>query len=561
MKKIITATLLSCILLVPSKTDACTNILVTKGASADGSNMVSYSADSHTRFGYLQFTPGGKFTDGSIRNIYEWGPWKPLGQITQAAQTYTTVGNMNEHQLIIGESTFGGREELVDPNGGIDYGSMMYVALERTKTAREAIKLMVELANTYGYYSTGESLSIADKDEVWFMEMIGKGVKMVDGKNVNKGIVWVAVRIPDGYVSAHANQARIRQFPLNDPENCMYSADVISFAREAGYFKGKDKDFSFADAYAPLTFSALRACEARVWSVFNKIDSKMDKYLDFALGENPNNPMPLYVKPTSKLSLRDVANMMRDHYEDTPMDMRYDIGAGGEQSPYRWRPSGFKVGDKEYVHERAIATQQTGFWFIGQSRSWLPDQIGGLNWFGVDDAGTSCLTPIYTSITRIPWCLSLGNGSMTKYSPTSSFWLFNRVAQFAYLRYNKVGKEVRETAERFEDEAIKEVAKIDKVALSILKESPEMAVEYLTNFSIDKAQELFNTWEELNNYLLVKYIDGNVKQMKDGKFVENGYGMGVPAPLIQPGYSEVWKNAVAKDIGDKILKKEVINKK
>ncbi len=553
MKRKILTLLCATMMFAPKLSDACTNILVTRGASADGSNMVSYSADSHTRFGFLQFTPRGIFGEGAMRDIIEWGPRKYLGKIPQVEKTYTTVGNMNEHQLIIGESTFGGRSELRDKDGGIDYGSMMYIALERCKTAREAIKLMAELANTYGYYSSGESISLADKNEVWIMEMVGKGVKMVDGKNVNKGIVYVAVRIPDGYVSGHANQARIHQFPLNDPENCIYSQDVISFAREMGYFKGKDKDFSFANAYAPADFGAYRACEARVWSAFNIMNSDMGKYVDYAMGHNPKNPMPLYIKPDKKVSVEDIAFIMRDHYEGTPMDMTQDIGAGGEESPYRWRPMSFKVDGKEYVNERAIATQQTGFWFIGQSRAWLPDEVGGLNWFGVDDAATSVLMPIYTSINSIPWCLSIENGSMLHYSPTSMFWLVNRIAQFAYLRYNSVGKEVRATAEGIEKQAVAETQKVDAIAAEIAKQSPEMAIEYLTNYTNDKAQSIFDTWKELDNYLLVKYIDGNEKQMKDGKFLDNGNGRNVPAKLIQKGYTEKWKRAVVKETGDKLL--------
>ena len=553
MKRLFSVLAATLLILLPKGTDACTNILVTRGASADGSNMVSYSADSHTRFGFLQFTPAGIFAQGSTREIIQWGARKHLGNIPQVERTYTTVGNMNEHQLIIGESTWGGRAELEDPNGGIDYGSMMYIALERTKTAREAIQLMVDLANEHGYYSSGESISIADKEEVWILEIVGKGVKMVDGKNINKGVVWVAVRIPDGYVSSHANQARIRQFPLNDPENCIYAPDVITFAREKGYFKGKDKDFSFTEAYAPADFGAYRYCEARVWSAFNYMNSKMGKHIDYAMGQNPNNPMPLYIKPDKKISVADVAHMMRDHYEGTEMDMTKDVGAGGEESPYRSRPMSFEVDGKTYLNERAIATQQTGFWFIGQSRAWLPDVIGGLNWFGVDDAATSPLAPIYTSITRIPETLSIDNGSMLEYSPTSMFWLVNRIAQFSYLRYNTVGKEVRETAENFEKNTYEQIKQIDKIALSILTESPEMAVEYLTDYSVNKSIELFELWENLDNHLLVKYIDGNVKQMKDGKFIDNGNGRNVPAKLIQPGYSEVWKRAVAETTGDRLL--------
>ena len=555
MKRFFSVLAAMILIISPKSTDACTNVLVTKGASVDGSNMVSYSADSHTRFGFLQFTPAGVFAIGTTRDIIEWGARKHLGNIPQVERTYTTVGNMNEHQLIIGESTWGGRAELMDADGGIDYGSMMYIALERTKTAREAIKMMVDLANEHGYYSSGESISIADKEEVWILEIIGKGVKMVDGVNVNKGVVWVAVRIPDGYVSSHANHARIRQFPLNDPENCLYAPDVISFAKEQGYYKGKDKNFSFTEAYAPADFGSYRYCEARVWSAFNRLNSKMGKYVDYAMGYNPNNPMPLYIKPDNKVSVADVAKIMRDHYEGTEMDMTQDIGAGGEGSPYRSRPMTFKVDGKEYLNERAIATQQTGFWFIGQSRSWLPDVVGGLNWFGVDDATTSPLAPIYTSISRIPHTLSIENGSMLEYSPTSMFWLVNRIAQFAYLRYDSVGKEVRETAEDFEKNAYEQIKQIDQIALSIYEKSPEMAVEYLTDYSVDKSIELFELWKNLDNHLLVKYIDGNVKQMKDGQFIDNGNGRNVPATLIQPGYSEMWKRAVAESTGKKLLVK------
>ncbi len=380
-----------------AETDACTNVLVTKGASTDGSNMISYAADSHQLYGELYYLRGGVWQPGDMRKITEWDTGKPLGEIPQAARTYTRVGNMNEHQLIIGESTYGGRSELFDPNGIMDYGSLIYVALERCKTAREAIKTVVELANTYGYYSSGESFSFADTEEVWVMDLIGKGPD-------NKGIVWVARRVPDGYIAAHANQARISTFPLNDPENCMYAPDVITFAREKGYFSGKDEEFSFCDAYAPLDFSGMRGCEARAWSAFNILcDGKFTfidengnevtkdayDYIDYAMGYDVNKRFPLFVKPAEKISVKDVADVMRDHYEGTPMDMTTDIGAGGNALPYRWRPMGFEYEGKEYVNERAIATQQTGFWFVGQSRGHLPDEIGGINWFGCDDAATS----------------------------------------------------------------------------------------------------------------------------------------------------------------------------
>ncbi|MDE7134420.1 MAG: C69 family dipeptidase, partial [Rikenellaceae bacterium] len=391
------AAAITAMLLPASFADACTNIIVTKGASKDGSVMVTYSADSHVLYGELYRTPAANHAPGTMLKIYEWDTGRYMGQIAQVPHTYSTIGNMNEHQLIITETTFGGLPQLRDKDGIMDYGSLIYITLQRAKTAREAIKVMTDLVAEYGYGSSGESFSIADKNEAWILELIGKGSKVVDGVNVNKGAVWVAIRIPDGYISSHANQARIRQFPLNDPENCIYSPDVISFAKSQKLYKGKDENFSFADTYNPLDFSGMRGCEARVWSAFNRFADGMDQYIEYAMGHNTEKRMPLYVKPKEKVSVKELADMMRDHYEDTPMDMRYDIGAGGHHLPYRWRPMTFKHEGVEYVNERAIATQQTGFWLLGQARSWLPDEVGGILWFGVDDAATSCLTPIYTS--------------------------------------------------------------------------------------------------------------------------------------------------------------------
>ncbi len=528
---------------------ACTNVLVTKGASADGSNMITYSADSHTLYGALYHTPGGVFPAGTRLKIYEWDTGKYLGEIDQVETTYSTIGNMNEHQLIIAESTFGGREELVNPEGIMDYGSLIYVTLQRAKTAREAIQTMTDLVQEYGYYSSGESFSIADKDEVWILEMIGKGPG-------NKGAVWVAVRIPDGYISAHANQARITRFPLDDPDNCLYSPDVISFAKEKGFYNGKDRDFSFSDAYAPLNFSAMRACEARVWSVFNKVSPDMGQYLDYALGENPKNRMPLYIKPDHKLSVKETADFMRDHYEGTPMDMTQDIGAGGNALPYRWRPMQYTVDGEDYLNERAIATQQTGFWLLGQARPWLPDAIGGILWFGVDDAATSCLTPIYSSSLQVPECFAEGNGHMTEYSPTSAFWLFNRVANMAYGHYDLLSAEIRKEADKHELEAIETVPSIDLTAKTLYEQSPEKARKFLTDYSISTAQNLFSRWERLDKYLLVKYIDGNVKKEDENGFSDNGNGRNIPAAPMTPGYSEQWKKAVASSTGDRLKVKK-----
>ena len=557
---------------------ACTNVLVTKGASTDGSNMISYAADSHQLYGELYYTPAAVWQSGDMRIINEWDTGKYLGKIPQISRTYQTVGNMNEHQLIIAETTYGGRPELEDPNGVMDYGSLIYVALERAKTAREAIKVIVELANTYGYYSSGESFSLADKEEVWVMDLIGKGPD-------NKGIVWVARRVPDGYICAHANQARISTFPLDDPENCMYAPDVITFAREKGYFNGEDKDFSFCDAYAPIDFSGMRGCEARAWSAFNILcDGKFTfedengniitkdayDYIDYAMGYDKSKRFPLFVKPSRKISIKDVADVMRDHYEGTPMDMTTDIGAGGNALPYRWRPMGFEYDGKEYVNERAIATQQTGFWFVGQSRGWLPDEIGGVNWFGCDDAATSYLTPIYTSTYEVPECFRVGNGDMITYSPTSAFWMTNRVANACYKAYNIMFPTIDAEIDAWEKEMMSAVETADKEALEIYKAAerkprrqirrndkarktadPYIDVrKYLTAFSTDNAQKIFDKWIALEQLLLVKFIDGNVKaQNEDGSFVTNEHTDCIPAKISQPGYTDKWKEAVAKDHG------------
>jgi len=523
---------------------ACTNFIVTKGASTDGSVMVTYAADSHQLYGALYKHNGGK-QKSKMLAVNEWDTGRYLGLIEQSAvPTYATVGNMNEHSLIITETTFGGRHELEDKQGIMDYGSLIYITLQRAKTAREAIATIVFLANRYGYASSGESFSIADADEAWIMELIGKGSKLDEkGNNTRKGIVWVARRIPDGYVSGHANQARISTFPLNDKQNCLYAPDVISFAREMGYFNGKDEEFSFCDAYAPADFGALRGCEARVWAFFRTVAEGMDQYTDYAMGHNPKNRMPLWVKPTKKVSPKQVFDAMRDHYEGTPMDMTTDIGAGGNACPYRWRPMYFKVDGVEYCNERATATQQTGFWLCGQARK---DKVGIL-WFGTDDAATSPLTPIYCNTTEVPWCLSEENGSMLHYSPTSMFWVTNRIANFAYLRYNVIGKRVREEVDKWENEKLAEVLKVDKKVATL---SPKKAQKLLTDYSTVTAQALFEKWDSLDKYLLVKFIDGNTKAENAKGFIDNGNGCNIPDKIEQSGYSEKWKRAVVEDNGE-----------
>ena len=539
---------------------ACTNFIVTKGASTDGSIMVSYAADSHSLYGALYHTPGGKHKSGTRIPVYEWDTGRYLTDIPQAAETYSTIGNMNEHSLIIGETTFGGRSELADPTGKIDYGSLIYIALQRARTAREAIRIIAELADTYGYASSGESFSIADTEEAWIMELIGKGYQDDgSGDNLRKGIVWVARRIPDGYVCAHANQSRITNFPLDDPENCLYAPDVIAFAREMGYYDGADADFSFCDAYCPADFGTLRSCEARVWAFFRTVADGMDAYRDYAMGYNPANKMPLWVEPRTKVSPKTVFDCMRDHFEGTPMDMTRDLGAGGHACPYRWRPMEFEVDGETYVNERATATQQTGFWFVSQTRPQLPDDMGIL-WFGVDDAATSCLTPIYCSATEVPECFSETNGSMLDYSPTSAFWLFNRTTNFAYMRYDMISADIRKVADDWETDKLQ--VQIPLVDLEAAKLPAKKRTRYLTDYSVNSAQNLFERWSKLNEYLLIKYVDGNVKSEHadvldylDGTnraahFADNGSGRRIPDKIRFPGYNEKWKRAVAADNGE-----------
>jgi len=520
---------------------SCTNFLVTRGASVDGSTMISYAADSHVLYGELYHRPAADYPAGTLAEVYEWDTGKFLGKIPQVAHTYSVIGNMNEHQLTIGETTYGGRAELGNPQGIMDYGNLIYMTLQRAKTAREAITIWVDLCEKYGYYSSGESLSIADANEVWIMEIIGKG----PGKN---GINYVARRIPEGYVCAHANQARITTFPLNDKANCLYNNDIISYAREKGWFSGKDEEFSFRDTYAPLEFGGLRGCEARVYAFFNHIATGMDQYLDYAMGYDSRKPLPLWIKPDHKLTAQELMGYMGDHYEGTPMDMTRDLGAGPFECPYRWRPMHFTVDDKDYLNERAIATQQTGFSFVTQSRSWLQDPIGGIFWFGVDDAATTQYVPMYCGILNVPETFAEGNGDMLNYSPTAAFWIFNRVSNMCYLRYNYMVKDVQKVQKELTDKFAAYTSVIDKAAQSLIVRDSKLAREFLTDYSCNMAQYTFQRWKELSEYLLVKYIDGNIKKEQDGKFLDNGTGVCVMPD--QPGYSEAWKKMVKENAGE-----------
>lgn len=518
----------------------CTSLLVGKKASADGSTMITYAADSHVLYGELYHYPASDNPEGSMREIREWDTNKHLGYIPEVPHTYSVTGNMNEHQLAISESTWGGRAELTDTTAIIDYGSLIYIALQRARTAREAIEVMTSLVEKYGYYSSGESFSIADPNEVWIMEMISKGP-------YEKGAVWVAHRIPDDCIAGHANQARIHKFSLKDPENCLYSKDVISFARKRGYFNGKDTDFSFSKAYCPADFSALRGCDARVWAFFNKFSGGMDKYLPYLDGEN-TEILPLYVKPERKLSVRDVQGMMRDHFEGTPFDMTNDIGSGPWNSPYRFRPMTFEIDGVEYVNERAISTQQTGFSFVAQMRNWLPDPIGGVLWFGVDDANTCVYVPMYCGMTEIPHCYAPGNGDLYNLSWTSAFWVHNWVANQAYHRYALMIPDIRKVQVALEDSFANEQPKIEARAKEIYTTSPAEAIKFLNEYSISKATDATQHFKKLGEYLFVKFLDGNRKKERNGKFARTAEGY--PESPDFPGYNEKYYRSIIRDTGD-----------
>ncbi len=515
--------------------NSCTNILVTKGASTTNSTSITYAADSHELYGELYFWPAADYPEGSMLKVYEWDTGEFLGEIKQVKHTYQVVGNINEHQVAIGETTFTGREELQDSTAIIDYGSLIYITLQRAKTAREAIHIMDELVTEYGYYSTGESFSISDANEAWIMELIGKGPE-------NKGAVWVARKIPDGYISAHANQARISTFPLNDSKNTLYSRDIISFAREKGYFNGEDKDFDFTAVYAPINFEALRFCESRVWSAFRKVNSEMEQYEDYAMGDVKKERMPLWIKPDKKLTIRDIIGLMRDHFEGTKMDMTKDIGAGPYSCPYRWRPLTWDLDSLTYINERAISTQQTGFSFISQSRSDLPDYIGGVLWFGVDDTYSTCYFPVYCGITDIPKPYAVGTGSFHEFSWESAFWVFNFVSNYTYTRYSEMIKDVQKVQNELENKFFIFQPAIEKAALELNNSNPQYAKEYLTEYTLKQGNLVKDSWLKLGEHLIYQYLDGNPKD-------ENG-------EVTHPPYPEFWYRKIVDETGDFFLEKE-----
>ncbi len=513
---------------------ACTSILVTKGASKDSSTMITYAMDSHELYGKVAYRPAGLHLPGTMRDLFDGETGKFLGRVKEEPFTYARVGHINQHQLAIGETTFTGRDELAGPAGIIDYDNLMWMALERSKTAREAIETMARLVDEYGYASTGESISITDPNETWIFEIIGKGKD-------RKGAVWVAVKVPDGYISAHANLARIRQFPLNDPQNCLYSKDVISFAREKGWFKGEDKEFSFADTYCPPDFSDLRFCEGRVWSVFRRAAPSLNLSSDFMKGVKGASRPPLWIKADRSLAVRDVMELMRDHFEDTEFDMTKGVGAGPFRLPYRWRPMEWEVDGQKYLHERAISTQQTAASFVTQSRSWLPDPVGGIIWFGMDDSYSSVYVPFYCGIQEIPKAWGSESGSFDEFSWGSAFWIFNWVANTAYGRYSDMIVDIQTVQREFEGKFMADQQEVEGHAVKLHERSPAEARRFLTDYTASQANLVLAGWKKLGEFLLWKYLDGNL-HMEKGQSSKRGH----------PRYPDDWYRHIIQDKGDSI---------
>ena len=541
MKKILLMAVLS---VVGMGVHACTNFIVGKNASTDGSVMCTYNADSYGMFTGLCHYPAGTHAKGEMRKIIDYDTYVCHGEIPEAPVTYNVIGNINEYQVSIGETTFGGREELVDTTGLIDYGSLMYLGLQRAKTAREAIDVMTSLVAQYGYNSEGETFTICDPNEAWIMEMIGKG----PGRT---GAVWVAIRIPDDAICAHANQSRITTFDQKDKKNVLYSKDVIKFAREKGFFDGKDKDFSFNDAYAYPDFSGRRYCEARVWSFFNHFSNDMDRYLPYAMGKvKEAEPMPLWIIPNKKVSLQDIQDCMRDHYEGTPFSLDSDIGGGIWQMPYRPTPLSFKVDDKEYFNERPTSTQQTGFSYIAQLRGWLPRQIGGILWFGNDDGNMVAYTPVYCSAIRQPECYNTPGADAVTFSDKNAFWVCNWVSNMVYPRYSSMFPSLKAVRDSLEQSYFKEVPAVDLKAQQLLVSSEKQAVDYLTDYTCKKGDEMICRWRQLAIYLIVKFNDMAEKKEVNGRFEVTPEGV---SKVVRPGYPEATARKIAEQTGDRYV--------
>lgn len=530
-----------------SEVEACSNFIVGKKASVDGSVMCSYSADDYGMFQYLCHYPAAKHAKGEMRKIFDWDSNKYYGEIPEAAETYNVIGNINEWQVTIGETTYGGREEMVDSTGIMDYGSLIYVALQRSKTAREAIKVMTTLANTYGYNSGGETFTICDPNEAWIMEMMGKGAG-------SKGAVWVALRIPDDAICAHANQSRIGKFNMKDKKNVMYAKDVVSFARSKGWFQGKDADFSWKMAYAKPDFSGRRFCDARAWAMLNHFYD-MSPYLDWALGKNPDaQDMPLWVVPNKKVSVQDVENVMRDHYEGTPLSVAdgSDIGGGIWEMPYRPTPLMYKVNGKQYFNERPVSTQQSGFVFVSQMRSWLPREIGGVFWFANDDANMAAFTPVYCSMTERPECYNTPGADALHFSKKNAYWVCNMTSNMVYPRYSLMFPTLKEVRDSLDNSYFAAQAGVEKKAQELYAQNPQAAVKYLNDYSVEKAQQMLARWNQLFEFMVVKYNDMIIKPTdKNGTFKKTPYGLG--ARPARPGYPEKFAKQLVKQSGDKFL--------
>lgn len=548
MNKIFASALMAVAMLgSASEAEACSNFIVGKKASVDGSVMCSYSADDYGMFQYLCHYPAAKHAKGEMRKIFDWDSNKYYGEIPEAAETYNVIGNINEWQVTIGETTYGGREEMVDSTGIMDYGSLIYVALQRSKTAREAIKVMTTLANTYGYNSGGETFTICDPNEAWIMEMMGKGAG-------SKGAVWVALRIPDDAICAHANQSRIGKFNMKDKKNVMYAKDVVSFARSKGWFKGKDADFSWKMAYAKPDFSGRRFCDARAWAMLNHFYD-MSPYLDWALGKNPDaQDMPLWVVPNKKVSVQDVENVMRDHYEGTPLSVAdgSDIGGGIWEMPYRPTPLMYKVDGKQYFNERPVSTQQSGFVFVSQMRSWLPREIGGVFWFANDDANMAAFTPVYCSMTERPECYNTPGADALHFSKKNAYWVCNMTSNMVYPRYSLMFPTLKEVRDSLDNSYFAAQAGVEKKAQELYAQNPQAAVKYLNDYSVDKAQQMLARWNQLFEFMVVKYNDMIIKPTdKNGTFKKTPYGLG--ATPVRPGYPEKFAKQLVKQSGDKFL--------
>ena len=530
-----------------SEAEACSNFIVGKKASVDGSVMCSYSADDYGMFQNLCHYPAAKHAKGEMRKIFDWDSNKYYGEIPEAAETYSVIGNINEWQVTIAETTYGGREEMVDSTGIMDYGSLIYVALQRSKTAREAIKVMTTLANTYGYNSGGETFTICDPNEAWIMEMMGKGAG-------SKGAVWVALRIPDDAVCAHANQSRIGKFNMKDKKNVMYAKDVVSFARSKGWFQGKDADFSWKMAYAKPDFSGRRFCDARAWAMLNHFYD-MSPYLDWALGKNPDaQDMPLWVVPNKKVSVKDVENVMRDHYEGTPLSVAdgSDIGGGIWEMPYRPTPLMYKVDGKQYFNERPVSTQQSGFVFVSQMRSWLPREIGGVFWFANDDANMAAFTPVYCSMTQRPECYNTPGVDAVHFSKKNAYWVCNMTSNMVYPRYSLMFPTLKEVRDSLDNSYFAAQAGVEKKAQELYAQNPQAAVKYLNDYSVEKAQQMLARWNQLFEFMVVKYNDMIIKPTdKNGTFEKTPYGLG--ARPVRPGYPEKFAKKLVKQSGDKFL--------